>query len=443
MAHIIDNVKVGQFIKSLLKDKHMTQDQLAEHLKITKSAVSQNLNGKSFFDMQNLIHIAELFHLTLEDILQGKYPDDISDTDAEYVRMIKRGLVEFKAIDPKQFHLTEPDIYGKLFTDYLIEGKQYAWLAYLIEKRIPFVNQSYHRYQRVLEQLIIDVMQYQITSPLPLIELFLSTIGQFTFQQPHDYKSFLHLLDQDASNLATILFTSKTVYRKKHYIFGVTFKTTLNHYWIDRAKFIQEVIELHLNNLWQVVLTHHVKEASFFMFESLLSKLIRRGYIDGLVSLVETMRPMKSYEVYHVDAINSATVICLQAQLPQIVDMMITKNLVASLYDLLDHLIAKAYLDYVSHLIAIKADKLQAKKVIKSVLQHQALSLLEQHPSFFNEDVLSYGLDTLPINLADKSTLQKLVSLGAKFKPEYYNRFTSEKMSRLINKTKNGHGYDA
>lgn len=53
MPTIIDNLKVAEKIKKLLKDNNMTQEQLANKLSITKSAVSQNLRGKSNFDIQN------------------------------------------------------------------------------------------------------------------------------------------------------------------------------------------------------------------------------------------------------------------------------------------------------------------------------------------------------------------------------------------------------
>ena len=68
MPEIVDNVKVGQFLKEQLKEQKISQDALAQKLNITKSAVSQNLNGKSSFSRKNLEVISELLNMKIEDI---------------------------------------------------------------------------------------------------------------------------------------------------------------------------------------------------------------------------------------------------------------------------------------------------------------------------------------------------------------------------------------
>ena len=42
----MDNVKVGLYIKQRIKEKGITQEQLAEEMNISSSAVSQVLSGK-------------------------------------------------------------------------------------------------------------------------------------------------------------------------------------------------------------------------------------------------------------------------------------------------------------------------------------------------------------------------------------------------------------
>jgi transcriptional regulator with XRE-family HTH domain len=85
-----DPVLIGEHIKQLLKTHNMTQDQLANHLHITKSAVSQNLNGKSSFDIQNLIAISKLFSISLDALLGLK--SDEKRLPSAYELLLEKGL---------------------------------------------------------------------------------------------------------------------------------------------------------------------------------------------------------------------------------------------------------------------------------------------------------------------------------------------------------------
>ena len=95
MPEIVDNVKVGQFLKDQLKEQKISQDALAQKLNITKSAVSQNLNGKSSFSRKNLEVISELLNMKIEDILSCKRSDN-DEYASEFQKLARRGLNEFK-----------------------------------------------------------------------------------------------------------------------------------------------------------------------------------------------------------------------------------------------------------------------------------------------------------------------------------------------------------
>lgn len=438
MAHMIDNVLVGNFIKSLLKEKHMTQDQLADMLHITKAAVSQNLNGKSTFDIQNLLKIAEIFQLKLDDLIAGRRPVDMVDVDSEAMRMIKRGLLHFQQHDPQQLYLIQPDIYGKLLMDYLLDGNLHDWIRYLVEKRIQFVDRGYHRHQALYQQLIVYVMQHQITSPLPLIEQYVDVYGQLQFAQPVQFDTFLHLLEKDSTDLAKLLFTKQAVFKKKRYLFGLAIPSQYTLYWVNRQVFIDQVIRHQLVRLWNVVLTEHLSSLYFFAYETYFTKLVNASFLEGLKAFIQMVKPLAAYEVYASTPVLEACVYLLQQGLPDMVNLIIHKKMVDDLHTLIAHLLKTPYVDFVGELITHHASQLKPKRVIKAVLAVKADALLEQHPTFFTEDVLSYGMEALPLTLADKTLLTTLIKLGAKFKPEYYNAMTSEKMNRLVAKTKKG-----
>lgn len=438
MAHMIDNVVVGNFIKALLKEKHMTQDQLADMLHITKAAVSQNLNGKSTFDIQNLIKIAEFFQLKLDDLIAGRRPVDLVDVDSEPLRMIKRGLVHFRQLDPHQLNLVQPDIYGKLFIDYLLEGQHHEWIKEVVEKRIRFVEVSYHRHQTLMHQVLLYVMQHHITSPLPLIEQCVQIYGELAFIEPRQTETFMHLLEQDTTDLAHTLFTKQSVFHKKRYLFGLAISSQYHLYWVNRLAFIDSVISYRLNRLWSIVINHYLKDLRFFAYEGYFTKLVKADFLEGLTAWIKQIKVASNFEVYASIPLNEACGYLLKQGQAAMVDTIIDKHLIEDMHAFIAYVLKTSQFEYVGHLIEKYGTKLKPKRVIKEVLAIKEESLLAQHPTFFTEDVLSYGMEALPLALADKSTLQTLVKLGATFKPEYYNFSTSEKMNRLVSKTKKG-----
>ena len=86
-------LKWENILKKLLKQHNMTQDNLADALSISKSAVSQNLRGKSTFDIQNLIMIAKIFEITLDDLLNLK-SNDTDQVQSEYYKVVKKDSVQ-------------------------------------------------------------------------------------------------------------------------------------------------------------------------------------------------------------------------------------------------------------------------------------------------------------------------------------------------------------
>lgn len=68
----MDNEKFGKFIKMLRKQKNMTQKELAEKLNITDKAVSKWERGLSFPDITILNSIAEIFNITVTELLNAK-----------------------------------------------------------------------------------------------------------------------------------------------------------------------------------------------------------------------------------------------------------------------------------------------------------------------------------------------------------------------------------
>ncbi len=63
---------VKDSIKKLRKEKGMTQDELAEKLCVTRQAVSNWEMGKTQPDVDTLTKLAEIFDVSVEQIIYGK-----------------------------------------------------------------------------------------------------------------------------------------------------------------------------------------------------------------------------------------------------------------------------------------------------------------------------------------------------------------------------------
>ena len=64
--------QIGKNIKKNRSQKGITQDQLAEHLNVTRQAVSNWENGKTQPDIETLTAIAAYFGISVEDLIYGK-----------------------------------------------------------------------------------------------------------------------------------------------------------------------------------------------------------------------------------------------------------------------------------------------------------------------------------------------------------------------------------
>ncbi len=71
---MFDMQKIGKRIVSLRKEKNMTQMELADKLGISFQAVSNWERGNSMPDISKLPELAEIFGVTLDELLGEKSP---------------------------------------------------------------------------------------------------------------------------------------------------------------------------------------------------------------------------------------------------------------------------------------------------------------------------------------------------------------------------------
>ena len=64
----MSNLKIGNRIKAKRRECNLTQEELASMLGVTKAAVSKWENEESYPDIMLLPQIAQLFHMTMDDL---------------------------------------------------------------------------------------------------------------------------------------------------------------------------------------------------------------------------------------------------------------------------------------------------------------------------------------------------------------------------------------
>ncbi|MEX1550568.1 DUF3955 domain-containing protein [Enterococcus thailandicus] len=64
-------MEFGQKIKEIRKQNALTQEQFAQQLNVTRQAVSNWENDRNLPDLELLIMIADLFHLSLDELILG------------------------------------------------------------------------------------------------------------------------------------------------------------------------------------------------------------------------------------------------------------------------------------------------------------------------------------------------------------------------------------
>lgn len=112
----MDTRKVGLYIKERIKEKGITQDQLAEKLSISSSAVSQVLNGKNMFDIVNLQALSKLLDEPIDKILNsGEEPETYLEV------LSKKNSSDYIKEDPNKERINDIDHKGFNLIHYLIK----------------------------------------------------------------------------------------------------------------------------------------------------------------------------------------------------------------------------------------------------------------------------------------------------------------------------------
>ncbi|MGN0351502.1 MAG: helix-turn-helix domain-containing protein [Roseburia sp.] len=79
----MDQIKIGCFIKSLRKEKGLTQEQLAEQFQVSRRTVSRWETGSNLPDLDILIEMADYYDVDLRELLDGERKNEKMNKELE------------------------------------------------------------------------------------------------------------------------------------------------------------------------------------------------------------------------------------------------------------------------------------------------------------------------------------------------------------------------
>lgn len=431
MPEIIDNKKVGEYIKELLKDADMTQNDLANALHITKSAVSQNLNGKSTFDLQNLVRIAELFEISLDTLLDMKSGKD-NDVISEYERMVKKGLDELKTVEINSLIISTPDLYGKVFIEYVIEYNKRDIFEYIINNNIKLYEDTHSNLQEVLLKIMIYMVKEQMNGFIHFVSIYVNQYGSLTIKNKEFEKELFEELNKynDDDVLAKLL--NLKVETKKSFIRAITKnkQTQIR----SNIEWIKTISKYQLDHLFELLTEN--KDLSI-RFDDILYQMILLGYKKGVVRMLESIVDDKHTNVLSNKRMcQKAIVLVSQLSSSSIVDTMIEKGIYNDLSEFLITLFKEDKKELSSYVLDTYKDSIDYRRVGIYLVESDNLIVLQRIQDNLSQETLDYLLSKTTVEQIESNKL--LIQTGAQFDTKYFNRDTASKMNKILSNIMNG-----
>ncbi len=103
---MIDQIKIGGFLRELRKEKELTQEQLAEKFGVSSRSVSRWENGNTMPELGILVELADYYEVDIKEIIDGERKSELMKTEeketmqkvADYAEAEKKLVVKRKCI---------------------------------------------------------------------------------------------------------------------------------------------------------------------------------------------------------------------------------------------------------------------------------------------------------------------------------------------------------
>ena len=103
---MIDQIKIGGFLRELRKEKQLTQEELAEKLGVSSRSVSRWENGNTMPELGLLVELADYYEVDIKEIIDGERKSEIMEKEekatlrkvADYAEAEKQLVVKRRCI---------------------------------------------------------------------------------------------------------------------------------------------------------------------------------------------------------------------------------------------------------------------------------------------------------------------------------------------------------
>ena len=103
---MIDQIKIGGFLRELRKEKELTQEQLAEKFGVSSRSVSRWENGNTMPELGILVELGEYYEVDSKEIIDGERKSEIMEKEqketlrkvADYAEVEKKLAVKRRCI---------------------------------------------------------------------------------------------------------------------------------------------------------------------------------------------------------------------------------------------------------------------------------------------------------------------------------------------------------
>ena len=79
----MNQIKTGELLKTLRKEKQLTQEQLAEHFNVSRRTVSRWETGSNMPDLSILVELADFYNVDIREIFDGERKSEVMNYDTK------------------------------------------------------------------------------------------------------------------------------------------------------------------------------------------------------------------------------------------------------------------------------------------------------------------------------------------------------------------------
>jgi hypothetical protein len=373
--------------------------------------------------------IAKIFNISLDDLLNCKENEEEDDYISEYVRFANKGLEEIKKHKSSDLQIQEPDIYGKVLVDYLIDQDIQDVFVYLHEENVEFVKGHYHRAKDIYLKVIIYMLRKDIKGVIRDIKRYSEMNNDFDIVQSYSGLEIWNILNEEKNTkLVKEMIDLKII--QGYQVMGIKRKKAVRV--LTKANWIESIGVFKLSNVLDVYLENYASAEDLLSFTS---SMLLYEYSQGVEKFIDSFFE-KDLSINAKSQYNFQKTIALAIKKGslELFKKFIDKKIYESLTSTIVYAIDENKKDFYEYCLINSDNKiyepLDYKKIGLAGVRQKNLNVLEIIKQHFNQNILNYLLSE--VGLDNANFLYYLISLGAKFDFKFYNSRTMRNCNSII-----------